>query len=84
MSEFLSTRCLAAEGEKEATCEKGCLNVITAFVDHISQRESENFRSRKEDNSNSVTLTTIHQVVIFSVAHNHLFFYLCMVFSMAQ
>ncbi|KAL2924562.1 hypothetical protein RDABS01_023576 [Bienertia sinuspersici] len=33
----------------------------SAFVDYISEREKENFRSRRQDNQDSVTLTTIHQ-----------------------
>ncbi|RZC48075.1 hypothetical protein C5167_041035 [Papaver somniferum] len=41
--------------------EKGCANVLKAFLDNISTRESENFRVRKRDNGDSVTLTTIHQ-----------------------
>ncbi|PON60028.1 DNA helicase [Parasponia andersonii] len=60
VSEFLSTGPVP-EGEKEIEEEKGCLYVLKAFVDHISERETENFRSRREDNKNSVTLTTIHQ-----------------------
>ena len=65
VSEFLSTRCVVEDGEKEVLEEKGCLNILQAFMDHISERESENFRSRREDNKNSVTLTTIHQVIYF-------------------
>lgn len=65
VSEFLSTRCVVEDGEKEVSEEKGCLNTLQAFMDHISERESENFRSRREDNKNSVTLTTIHQVFYF-------------------
>ncbi|XP_062092243.1 ATP-dependent DNA helicase SRS2-like protein At4g25120 [Humulus lupulus] len=61
VSEFLSTRCVPAEGEKELEEEKGCHSVLKAFIDLISERETENFRSRREDNRNSVTLTTIHQ-----------------------
>ncbi|KAL5728448.1 hypothetical protein ACHQM5_001529 [Ranunculus cassubicifolius] len=41
--------------------EKGCTNILKAFVDYISMRESENFRSRRQENKDSVTLTTIHQ-----------------------
>lgn len=42
--------------------KKGCINVLKAFIDYISERETENFRTRRHDNENSVTLTTIHQV----------------------
>ncbi|KAK4777262.1 hypothetical protein SAY87_017449 [Trapa incisa] len=44
--------------EKE---ERGCLNILKAFIDFISEREKRNFRSRINDNENSVALTTIHQ-----------------------
>ncbi|KAK9913952.1 hypothetical protein M0R45_037751 [Rubus argutus] len=62
VSDFLSTHFAVAEGEREVVeGEKGCLNLIKAFVDYISERETENFRSRRHDNETSVTLTTIHQ-----------------------
>ncbi|KAG9439935.1 hypothetical protein H6P81_020100 [Aristolochia fimbriata] len=62
VSDFLSMH----YGSKEATgkhepIEAGCIDVLQAFIDCISARECENFRSRKHDNENSVTLTTIHQ-----------------------
>lgn len=41
----------------------GCANILKSFLDYISMRESENFRSRRKDNDNSITLTTIHQVI---------------------
>ncbi|KAJ4839959.1 hypothetical protein Tsubulata_047349 [Turnera subulata] len=41
--------------------EKGCVNLLKAFIDYITEREKENFCSRRQDNQNSVTLTTIHQ-----------------------
>lgn len=63
VSDFLSTRFVAEKEEGEMVKEKGCLNIIKAFIDHLSERERENFRSRKQDNVNSVTLTTIHQVI---------------------
>ena len=63
VSDFLSSHFAAAEGEREVVGEeKGCLNLLKAFIDYISERESENFRSRRHDNQTSVTLTTIHQV----------------------
>ncbi|KAF4346564.1 hypothetical protein G4B88_028545 [Cannabis sativa] len=61
VSEFLSTRCVPPEREKDLAEEKGCHSALKAFVDLITERETENFRSRREDNKNSVTLTTIHQ-----------------------
>ncbi|KAF3433211.1 hypothetical protein FNV43_RR24313 [Rhamnella rubrinervis] len=60
VSDFISTKYFMAERESKIE-EKGCLNVLNAFVDHISERERENFHYRKQENDNSVTLTTIHQ-----------------------
>ena len=71
VSEFLSTKSTEVEREKEEEKEKGCLNLLGAFLDHISERERENFRSRREDNENSITLTTIHQVIC---VHYYFFF----------
>ncbi|XP_050223895.1 ATP-dependent DNA helicase SRS2-like protein At4g25120 [Mercurialis annua] len=62
VSEFLSMQCPIKEGVgtvKEE--EKGCFRTLKAFVDFITEREKENFRSRRQENNNSVTLTTIHQ-----------------------
>ncbi|KAG6544381.1 hypothetical protein Mapa_014215 [Marchantia paleacea] len=39
----------------------GCSTVLRAFLDYMTAREEENFRNRKEENNNSVTLTTMHQ-----------------------
>ncbi|KAJ0961820.1 hypothetical protein J5N97_029648 [Dioscorea zingiberensis] len=50
-----------APDEESKVEEKGCLNILKAFIDYISERETENFRSRRQENGNSVTLTTIHQ-----------------------
>ncbi|KAL6126907.1 hypothetical protein ACLB2K_074952 [Fragaria x ananassa] len=62
ISDFLSIHFAAADGEREVIeGEKGCLNLLNSFIDYISERESENFRSRRHDNQTSVTLTTIHQ-----------------------
>ncbi|OVA14954.1 DNA helicase [Macleaya cordata] len=62
VSDFLSTHFNHKEsGKHSMTEEKGCASVLKAFIDYISTRESENFRSRKRDNGDSVTLTTIHQ-----------------------
>lgn len=49
-------------GSQSATEGKGCMSTLKAFLDYISERERENFRLRKHDNKESVTLTTIHQV----------------------
>ncbi|PHT52496.1 ATP-dependent DNA helicase SRS2-like protein [Capsicum baccatum] len=60
VSDFLKT--LKIEGESECKTEgQGCSNILKAFIDHISERESENFRTRRHDNKDSVTVTTIHQ-----------------------
>ncbi|KAE8056866.1 hypothetical protein FH972_013602 [Carpinus fangiana] len=62
VSEFLSTKFIAAEGASKTVAEeKGCVIVLKAFIDFISERERENFHSRRHNNENSVTLTTIHQ-----------------------
>ncbi|GAV73387.1 UvrD-helicase domain-containing protein/UvrD_C domain-containing protein [Cephalotus follicularis] len=62
VSDFLSTRFAAKEGERDIVEEeKGCLNLLKAFIDYITERERENFRCRRHENENSVTLTTIHQ-----------------------
>uniref|UniRef100_A0A2C9UKE4 UvrD-like helicase C-terminal domain-containing protein n=1 Tax=Manihot esculenta TaxID=3983 RepID=A0A2C9UKE4_MANES len=61
VSDFLSMQC-AKKGEAgDVKEEKGCLSLLKAFIDYITEREKENFRSRRHDNENSVTLTTIHQ-----------------------
>ncbi|CAN6175486.1 unnamed protein product [Urochloa humidicola] len=60
VSDFLSTH-FSSSMDRSKTEEKGCASTLQAFVDYISLREAENFRSRKEENKNSITLTTIHQ-----------------------
>ncbi|KAK3183346.1 hypothetical protein Dsin_030632 [Dipteronia sinensis] len=61
VSDFLSTKFTAPEETKVDEDKKGCGNVIKAFMDYLSERERENFRTRRHENENSVTLTTIHQ-----------------------
>ncbi|KAG6649008.1 hypothetical protein CIPAW_07G183200 [Carya illinoinensis] len=62
VSEFISTKFVAVERDnKIVSKEKGCLSVLKAFIEFISEREQENFQSRRQDNKNSITLTTIHQ-----------------------
>ncbi|KAJ1405099.1 UvrD-like helicase, ATP-binding domain [Sesbania bispinosa] len=61
VSEFLSTKFVEVKGENEISEDKGCVFVLKAFIDYLSDRERENFRARRKDNENSVTLTTIHQ-----------------------
>lgn len=74
VSKFLMTPS-NAEGDKHSEAEgKGCLHLLKAFVDFISDREQENFRSRRHDNENSVTLTTMHQVCSYARALCFLFF----------
>lgn len=64
VSEFLSTKFIEIRGEKEMSEDKGCIFVLKSFIDYLFEREKENFRARRKDNDNSVTLTTIHQVSI--------------------
>ncbi|CAM8908704.1 unnamed protein product [Rhodiola kirilowii] len=62
VSDFLSTRITATEAEGMSTWgDKGCVTILKEFVDYIAERETENFRSRRSENRDSVTLTTIHQ-----------------------
>ncbi|CAE6178057.1 unnamed protein product [Arabidopsis arenosa] len=61
VAEFLSTHCTTNEEEVDAIKEKKGCNQLNSFINYISERETENFRSRRKDNENSVTLTTIHQ-----------------------
>ncbi|XVF11310.1 hypothetical protein REPUB_Repub08aG0016100 [Reevesia pubescens] len=61
VSDFLSTKFTDREEKREIREEKGCVSLLTSFIDYITERERENFRSRRRDNENSVTLTTIHQ-----------------------
>ncbi|GAU18208.1 hypothetical protein TSUD_26730 [Trifolium subterraneum] len=61
VSEFLSTKSIEVRGEKEMLEDKGCIFALKAFIDYLFEREKENFRARRKDNQNSVTLTTIHQ-----------------------
>uniref|UniRef100_A0A1J3JSV9 DNA 3'-5' helicase n=1 Tax=Noccaea caerulescens TaxID=107243 RepID=A0A1J3JSV9_NOCCA len=61
VAEFLSTHCTTTGGEADAIQEKKGCNQLNSFINYISERETENFRSRRHDNENSVTLTTIHQ-----------------------
>lgn len=62
VAEFISTHCTTTEEEVDAIKEKKGCNQLNSFINYISERETENFRSRRHDNENSVTLTTIHQV----------------------
>lgn len=62
VSDFLKTHMNPVKGENECKAEgQGCANILKAFINHISERESENFRTRRHDNKDSVTVTTIHQ-----------------------
>ncbi|KAK7268670.1 hypothetical protein RIF29_21376 [Crotalaria pallida] len=76
VSEFLSNKLVEVNGEREISEDKGCIFVLKAFIDYLFEREKENFRARRKDNENSVTLTTIHQAkglewdVVFIVKAN--------------
>ena len=73
VSDFLSSH-FSSSGDSSQTVEKGCASTLKAFIDYISLRETEKFRSRTEENKNSITLTTIHQVISFlEIASNFIF-----------
>ncbi|KAI8564470.1 hypothetical protein RHMOL_Rhmol03G0183900 [Rhododendron molle] len=62
VSEFISTQFTAPEGAGVVLVEdKGCVYALKAFIDYLSERERENFCSRRHENKDSVSLTTIHQ-----------------------
>ncbi|CAG7884352.1 unnamed protein product [Brassica rapa] len=61
VAEFLSTHCTTTGEEVDAIKKKKGCNQLNSFINYISERETENFRLRRHDNQNSVTLTTIHQ-----------------------
>ncbi|XP_058207484.1 ATP-dependent DNA helicase SRS2-like protein At4g25120 isoform X2 [Rhododendron vialii] len=62
VSEFISTQFTAPEGAGDVLGEdKGCVYALKAFIDYLSERERENFHSRRHENKDSVSLTTIHQ-----------------------
>ncbi|KAG0585848.1 hypothetical protein KC19_2G043800 [Ceratodon purpureus] len=55
------------DGDESIACGQvpkvvdGCLPVLKAFLDHLVSREADNFQRRRQENKNSVTLTTMHQ-----------------------
>ncbi|XP_028553260.1 ATP-dependent DNA helicase SRS2-like protein At4g25120 isoform X2 [Dendrobium catenatum] len=59
--DFLSLHYKIENRNESSEGQDGCVHVLKSFLDYISMRESENFRSRRQDNNNSITLTTIHQ-----------------------
>ncbi|KAJ6748265.1 UVRD / RECB / PCRA DNA HELICASE FAMILY MEMBER [Salix purpurea] len=61
VSDVLSMQVASKEEESDVTEQKGCVSLLKEFIDYITEREKENFRSRRHNNENSVTLTTIHQ-----------------------
>lgn len=77
VSEFISTQFTAPEGVGDVLVEdKGCVYALKAFIDYLSERERENFRSRRHENKDSVSLTTIHQVFLFLASLICFFFFL--------
>ena len=42
-----------------------CRALLKVFLDFIAKREALSMKERKEENSNSVTLTTMHQVLVY-------------------
>ncbi|KAL9247425.1 hypothetical protein vseg_020857 [Gypsophila vaccaria] len=62
VTDFLSSQSVSRQTDGDIISEdRGCAQLLKVFVDYISEREKENFRSRRHDNEDSVTLTTIHQ-----------------------
>ncbi|KAL8152407.1 hypothetical protein V2J09_010167 [Rumex salicifolius] len=62
VNDFLSSKYLPNQTENgDLMPKRGCIDVLKAFIDYISEREKENFRSRRHDNEDGVSLTTIHQ-----------------------
>lgn len=61
VSDVLSMQVASKEGESDVQEQKGCVSLLKEFIDYITEREKENFCSRRHNNENSVTLTTIHQ-----------------------
>uniref|UniRef100_A0A6N2LAH7 DNA 3'-5' helicase n=1 Tax=Salix viminalis TaxID=40686 RepID=A0A6N2LAH7_SALVM len=61
VSDVLSMQVASKEEESDVKEQKGCVSLLKEFIDYITEREKENFRSRRHNNENSVTLTTIHQ-----------------------
>nr|XP_027107264.1 ATP-dependent DNA helicase SRS2-like protein At4g25120 isoform X2 [Coffea arabica] len=63
VSDFLTMQGATVEVKTDDGAEgKGCPALLKAFIDYVSERERENFHFRRQDNKDSVTLTTIHQV----------------------
>ncbi|KAJ8513401.1 hypothetical protein OPV22_003835 [Ensete ventricosum] len=60
VSDFLSMH-FSNEDVQNLNKVEGCGSILKSFIDFITMRETENFRSRRQENKNSVTLTTIHQ-----------------------
>ena len=67
VSDFLCNHFNSDEACKHTlgVLQEGCLYHLKSFLDHITLRESGNFKLRREENRNSVTLTTMHQVNLF-------------------
>ncbi|KAJ6417955.1 hypothetical protein OIU84_001354 [Salix udensis] len=61
VSDVLSMQVASKEEESDVKEQNGCVSLLKEFIDYITEREKENFRSRRHNNENSVTLTTIHQ-----------------------
>ncbi|XP_051121237.1 ATP-dependent DNA helicase SRS2-like protein At4g25120 [Andrographis paniculata] len=62
VSLFLTTVHNVVEcGNDSITEGKGCMSTLKGFIEYITDRERENFRLRRHENQDSVTLTTIHQ-----------------------
>lgn len=62
VSDFLSMH-FTNKDVQNLSKQEGCGSILKSFIDFITMRETENFRFRRQENKNSVTLTTIHQVL---------------------
>ncbi|XP_065034700.1 ATP-dependent DNA helicase SRS2-like protein At4g25120 isoform X1 [Musa acuminata AAA Group] len=60
VSDFLSMH-FTNKDVQNLSKQEGCGSILKSFIDFITMRETENFRFRRQENKNSVTLTTIHQ-----------------------
>lgn len=61
VSEFLSAHFSNKNAEKSSSDDNGCSDVLVEFLNYSSTKEAANFQLRKCENTNSITLTTIHQ-----------------------
>ncbi|CAN0906131.1 ATP-dependent DNA helicase SRS2-like protein At4g25120, partial [Linum grandiflorum] len=61
VTDFLSMQGDEGEGTGVLMEDNGCAKLLCSFLKYMAEREKENFHSRRQENQNSVCLTTIHQ-----------------------